>query len=92
MRFTVVVIAFSAAVSGNYLTLTARHLIQTLPTLEKKNETRRGKKEGEERRKRIAEKGKKSRGGDGQEGGDNRGEILSLYLPLNASSLNASVN
>lgn len=50
-----VVVAVSAAVSSNYLTLTARHLIQTLPTLEKKKMKHR-KNEG---RKRRVEKGRK---------------------------------
>lgn len=44
-----IVVAFSAAVSGNYLTLTARHLIQTLPTLEKKKKKKQRGNGGKER-------------------------------------------
>lgn len=54
--FAAIVVAFSAAVSCNYLTLTARHLIQTLPTLEKNRKKR--NREGME-----GEKKKKSREG-----------------------------
>ena len=53
-------VAVSAAVSSNYLTLTARHLIQTLPALEK-DELKHGENEGREREEREAggKKGKK---------------------------------
>lgn len=44
-------VAVNAAVSSNYLTLTARHLIQTLPSLEMK---------GAKERKRKGERGRKA--------------------------------
>lgn len=63
-------VAFSAAVSGNYLILTARHLIQTLPTLEKKKKMKHRKNEGrkkedrvEGQKKRLTGKAKGGRGG-----------------------------
>lgn len=46
-------VAFSAAVSGNYLILTARHLIQTLPTLEKKKKMKHRKNEGRKKEDRV---------------------------------------
>lgn len=68
-------VAVGAAVSSNYLTLTARHPIQTLPTLEKKKKRKHRKNEGRERgEERVEGKG---RGGKGE-------KFLSLYRPLNA--------
>lgn len=55
-------VAFSAAVSSNYLTITARHLIQTLPTLEKKKMKHR-KNEGRERREERVEEWRERREG-----------------------------
>lgn len=66
--------AVSADVSSNYLTLTARQLIQTLPTLEKKkkNETqkewkeRKEEKKGREEKKALTSGGKGGRGAKGE--------------------------
>lgn len=61
-------VSVSAAVSSNYLTLTARHLIQTLPTLEKKKMKHR-ENEGKEREKKKDREGKKGLKRRGKEGG-----------------------
>ena len=63
-----IVVAFSAAVCGNYLTLTARHLIQTQRTTEKKKKKHRenGEREREKKEeKRREEKGLKGRWTEG---------------------------
>lgn len=76
------VVAVSADVSSNYLTLAGTQLIQTRSML-CRNEGR----EGEEKR---CSEGKKGNGKGGrQKAGRKREKIL---FPVNARSLNASVN
>lgn len=63
------VVAVSADVSSNYLILTARQLIQTLPRLEKrkmKHGKNEGREEGNGREERVGEGKEKEGGGKGE--------------------------
>lgn len=74
-------VAVSADVSSNYLILTARQLIQTVPRLEKrkmKHGKNEGREEGNGREERVGEGKEKEGGGKGRE------KILSSYWPLSA--------
>lgn len=62
-------VAVSADVSSNYLILTARQLIQTLPQLEKrkmKHGKNEGREEGNGREERVGEGKEKEGGGKGE--------------------------